>query len=156
MRDFYQGLENALNEKVGEYIFGLGPLVKSNEFFLALNSREIRDKLIMCGNIVVKDRNFKIRSTDATRFTARVHWAPPFVPNSAIADALGTEFNVEKIVYEMCRGRFRICGNRRTPGNFGWRQKEIASFGKYYQSAKRTIIRVARHCTGEATTVPQV
>ena len=103
MRDFYQGLEDALNEKVGGFVLGLGTLVKSNEFYLAVNGREIRDKLIMCGNIVVKDRNFKIRSTDATRFTARVHWAPPFVPSSAIADALGTECNVEKIVYEMCK-----------------------------------------------------
>ena len=103
MRNFYQGLADALNEKVGGFLLGLGPLVKTNEFYLAVNGREIRDKLIMCGNIVVKDRNFKIRFTDATRFTARVHWAPPFVPSSAIAYALGTECNVEKIVYEMCK-----------------------------------------------------
>ena len=103
MREFYEGLEKALHEKVGGFVLGLGPLVKSNEFYLAVNSREIRDKLILCGSIVVKEHNFKIRSTDATRFTARVHWAPPFVPSSAIAEALGTECNVETIVYEMCK-----------------------------------------------------
>ena len=103
MREFYQGLENALHEKVGGFLLGLGPLVKHNEFYLAVNSREIRDKLILCGSIVVKERNFKIRSTDRTRFTARVHWAPPFMPSSAIAEALGTECNVETIVYEMCK-----------------------------------------------------
>ena len=90
-------------QPTGGFVLGLGPLVKSNEFYLAVNSREIRDKLILCGNIVVKERNFKIRSTDATRFTARIHWAPPFVPSGAIAEALGTECNVETIVYEMCK-----------------------------------------------------
>jgi len=69
MRDFYQGLESALHEQVSGSILGLGPLVKNNEFYLAVNSREIRDKLIMCCTIVVKDRTFRIRSTDATRFT---------------------------------------------------------------------------------------
>ena len=68
MRDFYQGLESALEEQVSGFILGLGPLVKSNEYYLAVNSREIRDKLIMCGAIVVKDRTFKVRSTDATSF----------------------------------------------------------------------------------------
>ena len=96
-------MENALHEKVGGFVLGLGPLVKHNEFYLAVNSREIRDKLILCGSIVVKERNFKIRSTQATRFTARVHGAPPFVPSRAIAEALGTECNVETIVYEMCK-----------------------------------------------------
>ena len=136
-------------QPTGGFVLGLGPLVKSNEFYLAVNSREIRDKLILCGNIVVKERNFKIRSTDATRFTARIYWTPPFVPSGAIAEALGTECNVETIVYEMykyivyemykyilymkCvrRKGSRQC-NRRTPGNSGRRPKEIASFGHYH------------------------
>ena len=46
MRNFYQGLADALNEKVGGFLLGLGPLVKSNEFYLAVNGREIRDKLM--------------------------------------------------------------------------------------------------------------
>ena len=41
----------ALSLKSG-YILGLGPLVKSNEFYLAVNSWEIMDKLIMCGEII--------------------------------------------------------------------------------------------------------
>ena len=103
MRDFYEGLEEALQEKVSGYILGLGPLTKSNKYYLAVNIREIRDKLIMCGATVVKERHFKIRSTDSTRFTARVHWAPPFVPRSAMVDGMGTECRIETVSYEMSK-----------------------------------------------------
>ena len=89
MRDFYNGLEGALGVKVSGFVLGLGPLVKSNEYYLAVNSREVRDRLSKCGSIDVKGNRFTIRSTDSTRFVAKVHWAPPFVPSSAIIEAMG-------------------------------------------------------------------
>ena len=103
MGDFYKGLEGALEEQVSGFILGLGPLVKSNEFYLAVNSPEIRNKLLMCGNIIVKERHFKVRSTDETRFVARVHWAPPYTPSSAIEEAMGTACRVESVKYETCK-----------------------------------------------------
>ena len=101
MREFYEGLETALNEEVSGYILGLGPLVKRNEYYLAVNSREVRNKLIQCGSIVVKHSRFTIRATDTTRFVAKVHWAPPFTPSSAIEKAMGNAVTVEKVQYEM-------------------------------------------------------
>ena len=47
------GLESALEEQVSGFILGLGPLVKSNEFYLAVNSCEVIDRLIKCGSIVI-------------------------------------------------------------------------------------------------------
>ena len=41
----------SLHEKVGGFVLGHGPLVKNNELYLAVNSREIRDKLILCGTL---------------------------------------------------------------------------------------------------------
>ena len=38
MREFYKGLESALDEQVSGFILGLGPLVKRNEYYLAVNS----------------------------------------------------------------------------------------------------------------------
>ena len=101
--EFYKGLESTLEEQISGFILGLGPLVKSNEFDLAVNSREVRDMLIKCGSIVVKESRFTIRSTDSTRFTAKVHWAPPFAPSSAIVKPMGSAVTVENVKYEMSR-----------------------------------------------------
>ena len=101
MREFYEGLETALNEEVSGYILGLGPLIKRNEYYLAVNSREVRNKLIQCGSIVVKHSRFTIRATDTTRFVAKVHWAPPFTPSIAIEKAMGNAVTVENVRYEM-------------------------------------------------------
>ena len=68
MKDFYEGLEKVLEEKVIGTILALGPLTKSNEYHLAVNNRSIRNKLIMCGSIFVKEQ-----TTDSTRFNASVH-----------------------------------------------------------------------------------
>ena len=69
MREFHEGLTKALDEQVSGSILGLGPLTKSNEYYVALNNRETRDRLILCGVVTVKDQQFKVRSKDSTRFT---------------------------------------------------------------------------------------
>ena len=52
-----------------------------------------------------------MRSVDDTRFTARVHWAPPFIPASAIAEAMGEKCIVNAGEYEM----FKVKGLENFP-----------------------------------------
>ena len=107
--EFLAAVQAALQSqaKVSEFDFvvSLGPLAKNNEWYLGVSSPECRDELVKCGVLDVNGRRFKIRSTDDTRFNARIHWSPPYVPASAIIAALGDQCKVESMGYEMCKSK---------------------------------------------------
>ena len=52
------------------------------------------------GALKVRGCNFYVRSADKTQFAARVHWAPAFIPNAAIAKVLGESCKVQSIAME--------------------------------------------------------
>ena len=58
------------------------------------------------GALKVRGCNFYVRSADKTQFAARVHWAPAFIPNAAIAKVLGESCKVQSIAMETstCKG----------------------------------------------------
>ena len=58
------------------------------------------------GTLKVRGCTFYVRSADKTQFAARVHWAPAFIPNAAIAKVLEESCKVQSIVMETstCKG----------------------------------------------------
>ena len=58
---------------------------------------------MMASYVSVKEVCFRVRSADSPQFIVRIHWAIPFIPNSAIADTLNEtcrEYNVLSVVNE--------------------------------------------------------
>ena len=43
---------------------------------------------MMASYVSVKEVSFRVSSADSSQFIVRIHWAIPFIPNSAIADTL--------------------------------------------------------------------
>ena len=77
------------------------PLSKNNDWIVTLNSSDAKDKLKMQGTLEVKGKTFKVRSADKRNFTARVHWAPVYITNSDVRDALSKYAEVSAIKHEM-------------------------------------------------------
>ncbi len=123
--DFLVGLEEALEGKVGDHVLAFGPLNKNQEWHLTLNNPDSKDKLLLAGFITAKGKIFKIRSSDNRRFTARIHWAPPFAPNAAILKALQPYGEVQSINFERskCLGFESVCTGIRTVVMTGDRRK---------------------------------
>ena len=100
--EFAAGAQKALEQgEVGGKCVTLGPLLKNNTHYMGVDNIECREELIRRGSLEINGRRFRVRSIDDTRFTARVHWAPSFVPASAIAEAMGEKCIVNSIDYKM-------------------------------------------------------
>ena len=52
------------------------------------------------GTLKVRGGTFYVRSADKTRFSARVQWAPPIIPNAAIVKILEETCKVQSIALE--------------------------------------------------------
>ena len=123
--DFLVGLEEALEGKVGDHVLDFGPLNKNQQWHLTLNNTDSKDKLLLAGFITAKGKLFKIRSSDNRRFTASIHWAPPFAPNAAILKALQPYGEVQSINFEKskCSGFESVCTGIHTVVMNGDRRK---------------------------------
>ena len=85
--DFTDSLVSIL-ENVKENLASFGPLARNSEWFLSLKTDVAKDNMLSAGSMKVRGTIFYISSADTSQFPARVHWAPPFIPNAAIAQVL--------------------------------------------------------------------
>ena len=56
--------------------------------------------MLSAGSMKVRGTIFYVRSADKSQFPARVHWAPPFIPNAAIAQVLQETCTVQSMKME--------------------------------------------------------
>ena len=102
--NFLVGLEDALEGKVCDHVLAFGPLNKNQEWHLTLNSVQSKDKMLLAGYVTAKGKNFKVRSSDNRQFTAKIHWAPPFAPNTAMVKALD-QYGEVSIGFKKCKSQ---------------------------------------------------
>ena len=81
--------------------------------------------MLLAGYVTAKGKNFKVRSSDNREFTAKIHWAPPFAPNTAIVKALDPYGEVKTICFEKCKsqGFESVCSGIRSVVMTGDRRK---------------------------------
>ena len=103
--DFTDSL-NEILECLKIHVASFGPLARNSEWCLTLKSDAAKDLMMSAGTLKVRGCKFYVRSADKTQFAARVHWAPAFIPNAAIAKVLGESFKVQSIAMETstCKG----------------------------------------------------
>ena len=87
-------------ESVKENVAPFGPLARNSEWFLSLRSDVAKDKMLSAGSMKVRGTIFYVSSADKSQFPARVHWAPPFIPNAAIAQVLQETCTVQSMKME--------------------------------------------------------
>ena len=91
--DFRKGRE-AVTGPVSRHVLSFGPLAKNSEWYLVLADQPSKDSLLLAQNVCVlkkgKEIMFRVSSADKAQFNVKVHWAPPFVPNSILSNLLGT------------------------------------------------------------------
>ena len=123
--DFLVGLEEALEGKVGDHVLAVGPLNKKQVWHLTLNNIRSKDTLLLAGFVTAKGKLFKIRSSDNRRFTARIHWAPPFAPSAATLNAPQPYGEVQSVNFDKskCPGFESVCTGIRTVVMTGDRRK---------------------------------
>ena len=97
--DFSSPLVSIL-ENVKVNVASFGPLARNTEWFLSLKSDIAKDKMLSAGSMKVRGTTFYISSADTSQFPARIHWAPPFIPNAAIAQALHDTCTVQSMKME--------------------------------------------------------
>ena len=81
--DFLEGIADALGttEAVSAYVLALGPLSRNQEWYITMTSVENKDLRLDLGTLNVKDKQFRIKSADNRKFTARhlsTYGAPPW------------------------------------------------------------------------------
>ena len=96
---------NEILECLKIHVASFGPLARNSEWCLT-TSDDAKDLMMSAGTMKVRGCKFYVRSVDKTQFAARVHWAPAFIPNAAIAKVLGESCKVQSIAMEtsMCKG----------------------------------------------------
>ena len=87
-------------ESVKDNVASFGPLARNSEWFLSLKSDAAKDRMMSAGSLKVRGCTFYVRSADKTQFSARVHWAPPFIPNAAIVKVLEETCKLQFITLE--------------------------------------------------------
>ena len=97
--DFTDSLVSIL-ESVKENVASFCPLARNSEWFLSLRSDVAKDKMLSAGSMKVRGTIFYVSSADKSQFPARVHWAPPFIPNAAIAQVLQETCTVQSMKME--------------------------------------------------------
>ena len=97
--DFTDSLVSIL-ENVKENLASFGPLARNSEWFLSLKTDVAKDNMLSAGSMKVRGTIFYISSADTSQFPARVHWAPPFIPNAAIAQVLQDTCTVQSMKME--------------------------------------------------------
>ena len=101
--DFMQGIAAAFksSQPVSTYVLALGPLSRNQEWYVTMTTVEHKDSLLVRGTLTVKDKQFRIKSADTRKFTARVHWGPVYVTNPEVAAALSKYAEVTAISHIM-------------------------------------------------------
>ena len=101
--DFMQGIAAAFkcSGPVSAYVLALGPLSRNQEWYVTMTSIQHKDSLLVRGTVTVKDRQFRIKSADNRKFTARVHWGLVYVTNPEVAAALSKYAEVTAISHIM-------------------------------------------------------
>ena len=92
LNDVLEGLKN--------HVAAFGPLARNSEWCLTLKTDAAKDRVLSAGTLKVRGVTFHVRSADRTQFSARVHWAPSFIPDAAISKVLANYCKVQSITSE--------------------------------------------------------
>ena len=92
LNDVLEGLKND--------VATFGPLAKNSEWCLTLKTDAAKDRVLSAGTLKVRGVTFHVRSADRTQLSARVHWAPSFIPDAAISKVLANYCKVQCITSE--------------------------------------------------------
>ena len=85
--DFTDSL-NSILECLKNHVASIGPLARNSEWCLTLKSNAAKDLVLCTGILSVRGCTIYVRSADKIQFSARVSWAPSFIPNAAIVNPL--------------------------------------------------------------------
>ena len=97
--DFTDSL-NSILTCLKDHVAAFGPLARNSEWCLTLKSDAAKDIVLCAGTLSVRGVTFYVRSADKTQFSARVLWAPSYIPNAAIVNVLEETCKVQFIVSE--------------------------------------------------------
>ena len=99
--DFTAGLQGIFPGCVKDNVLSFGLLSRNNEWFLCCVTDEAKDLLLAAGQLLVKEKYvFRVWSADLDQFKARIHWAPPYLPDEVITNVLGKFRKVHAINFE--------------------------------------------------------
>ena len=97
--DFTDSL-NSILTCLKDHVAAFGPLARNSDWCLTLKSDAAKDIVLCAGTLSVRGVTFYVRSADKTQFSARVLWAPSYIPNAAIVNVLEETCKVQSIVSE--------------------------------------------------------
>ncbi len=102
--DFLAGLAGIIGN-VSTRVLSFGPLARNSEWYLVLQDKLSKDRMLLAGTILAKGVSFGIRSADKSQFVVRVHWAPPFVPTGVITKFLDSYGTVVSVAFDKCTSK---------------------------------------------------
>ena len=97
--DFTDSLNEILT-CLKDHVVAFGPLARNSEWCLTLKTDAAKDIVLCAGTLSVRGCIFYVRSADKMQFSARVLWAPSYIPNAAIVNVLEKTCEVQSIVSE--------------------------------------------------------
>ena len=101
-REFYDQLAGHFSWLYERACVIFWPLSRNNEWFLCCKTDAAKDLLLASGQLLVKKYVFRVRSTDRDQFKARIHWAPPYLPDEVLTNFLSKYGKVHATNFEMC------------------------------------------------------
>ncbi len=97
--DFTDSLNEILT-CLKDHVAAFGPLARNSEWCLTLKTDAAKDIVLCAGTLSVRGCIFYVRSADKMQFSARVLWAPSYIPDAAIVNVLEKTCEVQSIVSE--------------------------------------------------------
>ena len=98
--DFEVGITAITGGNFHQHVLALGAQAKNQEWQLVVKSDEVRDKLLSAGEIEVKNRVFKVRSSCRGHYRVRVHWLAPYISHNTLVSALTRFGEIHSVSYE--------------------------------------------------------
>jgi len=103
--DFHTCLEAPLGRKVCDHLLDFRPLNKNNEWYLSFKTSEVKDRVLLGGELQAKSKSLRVNSADKRQFAVRVPWALAFVTNEATESEVGNF------------GEIKVISHKRNTGN---------------------------------------
>ena len=97
--DFTDSLNEILT-CLKDHVAAFGPLARNSEWCLTLKTDAAKNIVLCAGTLSVRGCIFYVRSADKMQFSARVLWAPSYIPNAAIVNVLEKTCEVQSLVSE--------------------------------------------------------
>ncbi len=90
---------------VSTRVLSFGPLARNSEWYLVLQDKLSKDRMLLAGTIMAKGVSFRIRSVDKSQFVVRVHWAPPFVQTRVDTNFLDGYGTIVSVAFDKCTSK---------------------------------------------------